>query len=214
MPLVHRTLSLGPMDNNTYVIACPETHDAAVIDVGFEPAAVIAAVREAGLRVTLLLNTHAHFDHISGMREVQRALGGEYWLHPLDAAMLDAFNTQGTMFGFPPVVPPDDPHDLAEGQVLRVGGGELRVLHTPGHSPGHVTFATAEDVWSGDVLFAGSVGRTDLVGGSWPDLERSVRERLYPLGDAVRVHPGHGPATTIGHERRTNPFVGEQARLA
>jgi len=211
MPLLARTLSLGPMDNNTYVVACPETREAAVIDVGFEPEAVIAAVREAGLSVTLLLNTHAHFDHIAGMREVQQALGGTYWLHPDDAAMLDAFNAQGTMFGFPPAELPDDPHDLSDGQVLRLGACELRVLHTPGHSPGHVAFVSGPDVWSGDVLFAGSIGRTDLVGGSWPDLERSVRERLFPLGDAMRVHPGHGPATTIGHERLTNPFVGEEA---
>ena len=213
MPLVHRTLSLGPMDNNTYIVACPETREAAVIDVGFEPEAVIGAVHEAGLHVTLLLNTHAHFDHTAGMREIQQALGGAYWLHPADAAMLDAFNEQGTMFGFPPVKLPDDRQDLAEGQVLRVGNGELRVLHTPGHSPGHVAFVTAEDAWSGDVLFAGSIGRTDLVGGSWPELERSIRDRLFPLGDAVRVHPGHGPATTIGHERLTNPFVGESVRL-
>ena len=128
--------------------------------------------------------------------------------------MLEAFNAQGVMFGFPPARLPDDPHDLADGQALALGGVELRVLHTPGHSPGHVSFVCGEDLWSGDVLFAGSVGRTDLEGGSWPDLERSVRERLWPLGDAVRVHPGHGPATTIGHERLTNPFVGEQARFA
>ena len=214
MPLVHRRLSLGPMDNNTYVLACPDTHEAAVIDVGFEPGAVVAAVREAGVRVTLLLNTHTHYDHVAGMREVQQALGGEYWVHPADVAMMAAFNAQGAMFGFPPAVLPDAPHDLADGQLLRLGGSELRVLHTPGHSPGHVAFACGEDLWSGDVLFAGSVGRTDLEGGSWPDLERSVRERLWPLGDAVRVHPGHGPATTIGHERRTNPFVGEAARFA
>ena len=118
------------------------------------------------------------------------------------------------MFGFPPAELPDDPHDLTDGQTLRIGNVSLGVLHTPGHSPGHVTFVGDGDVWSGDVLFAGSVGRTDLEGGDWGALVRSVRERLYPLGDAVRVHPGHGPATTIGHERLTNPFVGEEARLA
>ncbi len=213
MPLVHRTLSLGPMDNNTYVIACSDTREAAVIDVGFEPEAVIEAARRTGLKVTLLLNTHGHYDHVAGMRAVQEALGGEYWIHPLDRELLDTFNAQGAMFGFPPARLPDGPHDLTDGLMLPVGRGELRVMHTPGHSPGHVTFATDEDVWSGDVLFAGSVGRTDLPGGSWPDLERSIRERLFPLGDAVRVHPGHGPATTLGHERIANPFVGEQARF-
>jgi glyoxylase-like metal-dependent hydrolase (beta-lactamase superfamily II) len=213
MPLVHRTLSLGPMDNNTYLLACTDTREAAVIDVGFEPEAVIEAVRGADLRVTLLLNTHAHYDHIAGMRAVQQALGGEYWLHPRDRELLDAFNAQGAVFGFPPARLPDAPHDLADGMRLRLGRVELEVLHTPGHSPGHVTFVAGQDAWSGDVLFAGSVGRTDLTGGSWPDLERSIRQRLFPLGDAVRVHPGHGPATTVGHERLTNPFVGEQARL-
>ena len=88
------------------------------------------------------------------------------------------------------------------------------VIHTPGHSPGHVTFVGEGDIWSGDVLFAGSVGRTDLAGGSWSRLERTIRERLFPLGDDTRVHPGHGPATTIGRERRSNPFVGEGARIA
>jgi glyoxylase-like metal-dependent hydrolase (beta-lactamase superfamily II) len=202
------------MDNNTYVLACTDTHAAAVIDVGFEPEAVIAAAREAGLEVALLLNTHTHYDHVAGMRAVQQALGGEYWVHPADVAMMDAFNAQGRMFGFPPVHLPDDPHELADGQTLSLGRVTLRVLHTPGHSPGHVAFVAAEDVWSGDVLFAGSVGRTDLEGGSWPELERSVREKLWPLGDAVRVHPGHGPETTIGRERLTNPFVGEEARFA
>jgi glyoxylase-like metal-dependent hydrolase (beta-lactamase superfamily II) len=214
MPLVHRTLSLGPMDNNSYLIACSETRETAVVDVGFEPEAVIEAVRRAELRVTLLLNTHAHYDHVAGMREVQLAVGGEYWLHPLDRAMLDVFNAQGALFGFPPARLPDAPHDLADGQRLSLGHGELEVLHTPGHSPGHVTFVAREDMWSGDVLFAGSVGRTDLTGGSWNDLLRSIRERLFPLGDQLRVHPGHGPATTIGHERLNNPFVGEQARFA
>jgi glyoxylase-like metal-dependent hydrolase (beta-lactamase superfamily II) len=214
MPLIHRTLSLGPMDNNTYLVACSQTREAAVIDVGFEPETVIEAVRREQFRVALLLNTHAHFDHVAGMRDVQSALGGEYWLHPADAAMMDVFNSQGAMFGFPPVRLPDDVHDLAQGQVLKLGHLELGVIHTPGHSPGHVTFTCGGDIWSGDVLFAGSVGRTDLQGGSWSELERSIREKLFPLGDAVRVHPGHGPATTIGNERLTNPFVGETAGFA
>jgi glyoxylase-like metal-dependent hydrolase (beta-lactamase superfamily II) len=175
---------------------------------------VIAAIREAGLTVTHLLNTHAHWDHIAGMRDVQAALGGTWWLHAADAAMQDAFAAQSAMFGLPPAGWPDDRHDLTDGMVLAIGHGTLRVLHTPGHSPGHVTFVTGDDAFSGDVLFAGSVGRTDLVGGSWPELERSIRERLFPLGDATRIHPGHGPMTTIGEERRSNPFVGEQANLA
>jgi len=214
MPLVHRTLHLGPLDNNVYLLVCPVRRQVAVVDVGFEPEAVIEAVRDAGLEVTLLLNTHAHYDHVAGMRTVQQALGGEYWLHPLDRAMVPTFNAQGLALQFPPVTLPDDPHDLADGQTLAIGDQTLRVIHTPGHTPGHVTFVADREMWSGDVLFAGSIGRTDLPGGSWPELERSIRHTLFPLGDAMHVFPGHGPPTTIGQERRTNPFVGEGAGIA
>lgn len=214
MSLVQHALSLGPMDNNTYILVCSQTREAAVIDVGFEPDTVLAALGELNVRVTLLLNTHAHYDHIAGMRRVQQMVGGEYWLHPLDRAMLATFNAQGALFGFPAAHLPDNPHDLEDGQRLQLGSSELEVLHTPGHSPGHVSFLAGADVWSGDVLFAGSVGRTDLDGGSWPDLVKSIRTRLFPLGDATRVHTGHGPATTIGEERLHNPFAGEGARLA
>src|SRR5262245_30691746 len=213
MPLVHTPLNLGPLDNNTYVVACSETREAAVIDVGFDPEAVVDEIRRAELRLTLLLNTHAHYDHAAGMREVQRKLGGTYWLHPDDRPLLARLSEQGAAFGFPPASPPDDIHDLSDGQRIAVGRHELGVLFTPGHSPGHVCFLAGEHLWCGDVLFAGSVGRTDLPGGSWPDLERSIRDRLFTLPDSVRVHPGHGPATTIGHEKRDNPFVGERARF-
>ncbi len=211
MPLLQHALSLGPMDNNTYILVCSDTQEAAVIDVGFEPQSVLEALRKLGVKVTLLLNTHAHYDHIAGMREVQAAVGGEWWLHPLDRAMLETFSAQGAMFGLSPFEVPDGVHDLSDGQRLHFGKQELEVLHTPGHTPGHVSFHAGSEVWSGDVLFAGSVGRTDLDGGSWPDLERSIRTRLFPLGDATRVHTGHGPQTTIGQERLTNPFVGEGA---
>jgi glyoxylase-like metal-dependent hydrolase (beta-lactamase superfamily II) len=214
MPLVHRALSLGPLDNNTYVVVCPESRQTAVIDVGFEPEAVIEVVRDQELDVRLLLNTHAHFDHVGGMRTVLEAVGGEYWLHPADRSLLASLSEQGSMFGFPPAEAPADVHDLHDGQRLALGGESLEVIHTPGHSPGGVCFRWGDDLWSGDTLFAGSVGRTDLPGGSFPDLERSIRLRLFPLGDGVRVHPGHGPGTSIGRERLDNPFVGARARLA
>ena len=213
MPLVHTRLNLGPLDNNTYIVACSDTREAAVIDVGFEPQAAIDELRRAGLTLTMLLNTHAHYDHAAGMREVQQVLGGTYWLHPADRPLLARLADQGAAFGFPVARPPEDIHDLADGQRLLIGRHELRVVHTPGHSPGHVIFLAGEHVWDGDVLFAGSVGRTDLPGGSWEQLERSIRECLFTLPDTVHVHPGHGPATTIGREKRDNPFVGERARI-
>lgn len=214
MPLTHRLLKLGPLDNDTYLIVCVATRETAVLDVGFEPEAAIDAVREADLRVRYLLNTHAHYDHAAGMRAVQEAVGGEYWLHPGDRPLLDLLSEQGAAFGFPPAVAPGVVHDLADGQRLPLGEESLEVIHTPGHSPGGVCFHWQDHLWVGDTLFAGSVGRTDLPGGSFEQLERAIRTRLFPLGDALHVYPGHGPATTLGRERRENPFVGEAARFA
>jgi len=216
MALWQHVLRLGPLDNATCVLVCELTRDCAVVDAGFEPEAVIRWVREqpGPLTVRHLLSTHAHYDHVCGMRSVQEALGGEYWLHPGDRQLLAHLSEQGAVFGFPPARAPAVVHDLVDGQRLVVGGEALEVIHTPGHSPGGVCFLGGNDLWVGDTLFAGSVGRTDLPGGSFEELERSIRTRLFPLGDAVRVHPGHGPATTIGRERAGNPYVGEGGRFA
>jgi glyoxylase-like metal-dependent hydrolase (beta-lactamase superfamily II) len=212
MALENRSFhDVGPFGNNVYVISDPATRETAVVDVGFEPERVIELVRREGLRVRWLLATHAHYDHVAAMLPVQAAVGGEFALHPDDRPLLAAVALQGSMFGLPPVAVPEVALDLADGMRVPLGEQALEVLHTPGHAPGHVTFRHGETLWSGDVLFAGSVGRTDLPGCSWEALERSIKQRLFPLGDAMRVLPGHGPATTLGAERRTNPFVGEAA---
>lgn len=202
---------VGPFGNNIYLVTDPATQETAVIDVGFEPDRVIERVRRDGLNVRWLLATHAHYDHVAAMLPVQQAVGGRFALHPADRPLLEAVAFQGSMFGLPAVPVPEIEHELADGMSVPLGDQALEVLWTPGHAPGHVTFRHGETLWSGDVLFAGSVGRTDLPGASWPVLEKSIRERLFPLGDQVRVLPGHGPATTIGEERRSNPFVGEAA---
>ncbi len=211
MAFRHHLLRLGPLDNNTYVLVCDRVRECAVVDVGFEPEEVVRWVREQpeALTVRYLLNTHAHYDHVCGVRAVQEVLGGEFWLHPEDRPLLEHLSEQGAAFGFPPARAPEQVHDLADGQRLALGNETLEVIHTPGHSPGGVCFRRRDDLWVGDTLFAGSVGRTDLPGGSFARLERSIRTRLFPLGDAVRAHPGHGPATTLGRERASNPFVGE-----
>lgn len=214
MPLVNESLRLGPLENNTFLITEPHSGETAVVDVGFEPEAVVRRVRERGLKVKLLLNTHAHYDHVAGMRAVQQAVGGVHYLHPADRPLLDVLSQQGAMFGFPPASAPDETRDLADGDELALGEERLRVIHTPGHSPGGVCFHCSDDLWAGDTLFAGSVGRTDLPGGSFGALARSIRTRLFPLGDRIRVHTGHGEPTTIGDERLHNPFVGVAAYLA
>lgn len=207
----HAFHEVGPFGNNVYVVWEPESREAAVLDVGFEPEAVIAFVRARGLTVRWLLATHAHYDHVAAMLPVQQAVGGVFALHPADRPLLRAVALQGSMFGLPPVAVPEVGLDFAEGEPVPLGNEALEVLFTPGHAPGHVTFRHGDQLWSGDVLFAGSVGRTDLPGASWSVLENSIRQKLFPLGDALHVLPGHGPATTIGEERRSNPFVGEIA---
>jgi len=203
--------NVGPFGNNIYVVTDPATRETAIVDVGFEPERVIELARQHELKVRWLLATHAHNDHVAAMLPVQRALGGVFALHPADNPLLERVAFQGSMFGLPPVEVPKVELELAEAMRVPLGEQWLDVLFTPGHAPGHVTFRHGETLWSGDVLFAGSVGRTDLPGASWKVLERSIREVLFPLGDAMKVLPGHGPRTTIGAERRTNPFVGEAA---
>jgi hydroxyacylglutathione hydrolase len=211
MALRSLSVTLGPFATNAYVVTCEDTLETAVLDVGFDAPEMAQRIQAAGFHVRYLLNTHAHYDHIAGMRELQERVGGSYWLHPEDRFLADSIGRQGAAFGLPDALAPDEIHDLADGQSLPLGRGALAVIHTPGHSPGSVTFRAADTLWVGDVLFAGSIGRTDLPGASFPVLRRSIRERLFPLGDELRVLPGHGPETTIGDERRTNPFVGDAA---
>lgn len=212
MALEHRVLRLGPLDNGVYVLTDPTSRETAVIDVGFEPEVVIELLRREALPVRWLLGTHAHYDHVAGMRAVQKAVGGIYALHPLDRPLLETVTLQGSMFGFPPAETPEIGLELADGMRISLGDQDLEVLFVPGHAPGHVAFRHGDSLWSGDVLFRESIGRTDLPGGDAEALQHSIHERLFPLGDDVRVFTGHGPPTTIGHERRNNPFVGEGTR--
>jgi len=211
--LENRTFhDVGPFANNIYVVTDAATRETAILDVGFEPGKVIELVRREKLLVRWLLATHAHYDHVAAMLPVQQAVGGVFALHPSDRPLLERVELQGSMFGLPPVEVPEVGHDLVPGERVPLGEQSMDVLFTPGHAPGHVTFKHGSTLWSGDVLFAGSVGRTDLPGASWDQLERSIRDVLFPLGDEMKVLPGHGPATTIGAERKSNPFVGEVAR--
>jgi len=211
--LENRTFhDVGPFANNIYVVTDAATRETAILDVGFEPGKVIELVRREKLLVRWLLATHAHYDHVAAMLPVQQAVGGVFALHPSDRPLLERVELQGSMFGLPPVEVPEVGHDLVPGERVPLGEQYMDVLFTPGHAPGHVTIKHGSTLWSGDVLFAGSVGRTDLPGASWDQLERSIRDVLFPLGDEMKVLPGHGPATTIGAERKSNPFVGEVAR--
>jgi glyoxylase-like metal-dependent hydrolase (beta-lactamase superfamily II) len=200
----------GPFAENSYFLFDAGSREAVAIDPGAEPERLLEVIREQRLKVRRILCTHAHIDHVAAVPEVKAATGAPWYLHAADRFLLDGLAEQAAYFGLraPGVPPPDG--GLAEGDVIHLGPGEvpIRVFETPGHSPGSVSLAVGGAVvFGGDVLFAGSIGRTDLPGGDHETLLRSIRERLLVLPDATTIYPGHGPPTTIGRERRTNPFL-------
>ncbi len=212
--LVVARATVGPLQENSYVVGDPETRDAAIVDPGDEPEAIEALVQAHGLVPRFVINTHAHIDHAGAVAALKAKFGIPFFLHPGERMWLEGLPTQAEMFGLPtPPVPTVD-RWLADGDELALGSRKLRVIHTPGHTPGGVSLFFPEDrvLLTGDTLFAGSVGRTDFPGGSWEELEAAIVGKLFPLGDDVVFHSGHGPASILGDERRSNPFVGERAR--
>jgi glyoxylase-like metal-dependent hydrolase (beta-lactamase superfamily II) len=205
-----RTLTVGPVSCNCGIVACPATGEAAIIDPGGNTDRILADVKAMGVTVKLLLHTHAHFDHILATGEVAEATGAAVLLHRNDQDLYENLPAQGRMFGFWAKRPPAPTQWLAGGETITIGHLSARVVHTPGHTPGSVGyyFGPAEALlFSGDTLFAESVGRTDLPGGSYDQLAASIRTKLYVLPGETRVIPGHGSETTIDHEREHNPFV-------
>jgi hydroxyacylglutathione hydrolase len=207
------TRAVPPFFKNGFVVGCERTREAVVIDPGEEVAQLLDVVVRQRLSVKYILLTHAHLDHVTGVGRAKAALGAPVYLHRDDVFLYDAVPEQGQMFGIsvdaqPPV---DHLYDLS--RVLTFGGLEAHVHHTPGHSPGGVCLQIGEqhtdgrELFVGDTLFEGSIGRTDLPGGDYQTLLRSINDVLLPFGDDARVHPGHGPSTTIGQERTTNPFL-------
>jgi glyoxylase-like metal-dependent hydrolase (beta-lactamase superfamily II) len=213
--LVVRRAVVGPFAMNAWLVACDRTGEAALLDPGDEIPRVLALARPEDFRVTRIVLTHGHLDHVAGAADAAAATGAPVQIHAADQPLLDALPDQLAMFGLPPVArPPDVAHHHAHGERFRVGEHEAIVLHVPGHTPGScaIHFAADGHLFSADTLFAGSIGRTDLPGGDPRAIVRSIREVLFPVGDETVVHCGHGPDTTIGEERRENPFVGEAAR--
>jgi glyoxylase-like metal-dependent hydrolase (beta-lactamase superfamily II) len=197
------------MGNNTYLIVDEPTGEAALVDPSFESETLWPEIQRRGYGLRYLLNTHAHFDHVIGNAFYVSLTGAPLALHRDDLPLLRALPEQGRMFGVDVEPSPDPSIWLEEGTPLRLGETEIGVLHTPGHSPGGVTFLVEDAAIVGDCLFAGSIGRTDLPGASQQTLLHSIRTRLLTLPDATRVLPGHDAETTIGRERASNPFLRE-----
>lgn len=206
--MIVKVLPVGPIQTNCYVVGCEKTRLAAVIDPGDEAERILEVIQGSGLTVTHVLLTHAHFDHIAAVDEVMQATGAPLALHPDDLSLLNA-GGGSIFFGIEPPPIPDPTIRLAAGQEIPIGELTLHVLHTPGHTPGHVTFHEPNErvVFDGDVLFAQGIGRTDLPGGSYETLMRSITQQLMTLPDDTVVYSGHGPATTIGRERASNPWL-------
>jgi len=202
-----------PFMKNGFVLACERTREALVVDPGDEVADLLAVVRAERLSVKYILLTHGHVDHVTGVGAAKAALGAPVGLHDGDLFLYQRAPDIGRMFGLDVPPPPPVDFSIEEGAVFRFGDYEARTHHTPGHCPGGVCFELAKagecgtGLVVGDTLFAGSIGRTDLPGGDYDTLIRSIRNVILAFDDDTVVYPGHGPVTTVGEERRTNPFL-------
>jgi len=206
--LIIKDLTVGPIMANCYIVGCEETKVAAVIDPGDEADRILIILAEAGLTVQTIINTHGHFDHVSANQRMKEVTGAELLIHALDAPMLSQLSATAASWGMSSEDSPPPDRTIAHGDVVQVGNIDLTVIHTPGHTPGGISLHSNKAVFVGDTLFAGSIGRTDFPGGDFGVLKTSIQENLFTLNDDVTVYPGHMGLTTIGQEKRTNPFVG------
>ncbi|UCC83167.1 MAG: MBL fold metallo-hydrolase [Gemmatimonadota bacterium] len=199
--------AVGPLQANAYLAICEETRRCALVDPGAEAERLLAAAANQGAQIDSILLTHAHLDHIGGVAAAKRETGVPIYLHTADAELYRAAPIQARGFGLQLEEQPEPDRELEDGQILEVGEGKLEVRHTPGHSPGHVCLVGDGFALVGDCVFAGSIGRTDLPGGDYRTLMDSINEKLLTLPDETTLYSGHGPETTVGRERRTNPFL-------
>lgn len=204
-----KTLTVGPFMANCYLVACPQTREAVVIDPGDEPQEILAAIAREGLRVRYIINTHGHIDHIAANDAVARATGAPVLIHAADAPMLTDPSRNLSLFSGEPVRCEPADQLLRDGDEIAVGTLVFRVIHTPGHTPGAISLLCGQTLFTGDTLFAWSIGRTDFPGGDQKTLIRSIKERLFTLPEETEVYPGHGEPTTIGEEKSSNPFVSD-----
>ncbi len=204
-------ITVGSLETNCYVLSDDETSDAVIIDPGADGDMIIEHIKQLGLKPGLILNTHGHFDHIGANAAVKDEFDIDLMIHGNDVMLLSEAKSHAAGFGFPGTPSPGPNHTFKDGETITLGSMKLTVVHTPGHTPGCVCFYKEDEALlvTGDTLFAGSVGRTDLPGGSFPTLIDSLRTKIMPFDDNVRVLPGHGPGSTIGHEKRTNPYLVE-----
>ncbi len=205
--MILEILPSGPLDVNCYIVGCEKTKKAAVIDPGGNVEQILGLLEKHDLTVEMIINTHGHFDHIGGNKGLVEATGAPLLIHRHDSSLLKQARETAAIFGMSANPSPEPSRELVGREELQVGDLSLRVYHTPGHSRGGICLYVDGHLFSGDTLFAGSIGRTDLPEGDYTQLIYSIKEQLLGLPDDTRVYPGHGPASTIGYEKRNNPFL-------
>lgn len=206
--MIIKELVVGPLMANCFIFGCEKTGQAVVIDPGGDADKILLSLAKNKLTVKYIINTHGHFDHVGANGRLKEATGAEILIHPLDAAMLGSLSSNAAIFGISVENSPPCDRTIQEGETISFGELSLKVIHTPGHTPGGISLCGDGIVFVGDTLFAGSIGRTDFPGGDFDTLIWSIRQKLFVMDDNVRVFSGHGPETTIGMERRYNPFAG------
>lgn len=204
--VIFETLTVGPLEVNCYVLGSEKDKTAIIIDAGGDSDDILKILRKHTLTLKYLINTHAHFDHVGGIKQLQDMTGAQFLLHEDEIPLLRSLNEQTNAFGLPKISMPQVDRPLKDGDKIVLGNETVVVIHTPGHSPGSICLLMENIVFTGDTLFAGSIGRTDLYGGSYDNIIHSIKTRLFALDERVMAYPGHGPCTTIGHEKQHNPF--------
>lgn len=199
--------TVGPFAEHTYILSNEETKEAYLIDPGGENEKVLSYLKKTGLRVKALLVTHGHIDHVAGAAELQKNLEAPLWMSAKDQYLLDLLPKISSYFGFSSVPVPNIDQSLLGGEWIDFGEAKIEVIATPGHTPGGLCYRIENDIFVGDTLFDGSIGRTDLPGGNYDELIQSIKTKLLTLDESLVVHCGHGPSTTLRKEKKTNPFL-------
>ena len=205
--MIIKDLAVGPIMTNCYLIGCEQTQQGAVIDPGDDVDLILMELAALKLKVKYIINTHGHFDHVGGNKRMKEVTAAPILIHAADAPMLAQLSQAATAFGLSSENSPPADRFLEEGDTIEVGNITLKTLHTPGHTPGGISFYTEGVVFVGDTLFNASIGRTDFPGGNYETLIKSIQNKLFKLTDQTKVLSGHGPATTIEREKKTNPFA-------
>jgi hydroxyacylglutathione hydrolase len=205
--MIFETIVVGPLAVNCYVLGCEKTLEGVVIDPGADADKIIALLSRSGLKIVHVINTHGHFDHVGGNRKILDETGADLLIHEADVPLLSRAVATAALYGLPGEDSPPPDIYLQDGMTIAFGTYQFKVLHTPGHTVGGCCLYLEGMVFTGDTLFADSVGRTDLPGGSLAALMESINGKLLTLADDIVAYPGHGPSTTIGRERKFNPYL-------